>query len=131
MRDERILSGGILKWFSPENRGQNIVRSGIHDIVHTANLNCLVKTEGFCLCILIIFPLANWSNETSVLVTVNYFCPHNKIILSYFTQTVDFDTVQSKQHNLLYSKEFNHHEMLVFTALEPFSRTTVGPWFSI
>ena len=37
--DWRILAGGILKSFSQENRGQNTVRSGIHDIACTgANL---------------------------------------------------------------------------------------------
>ena len=37
-RDWRILAGGILKCFRQENIGQNIVRSGIHDIASTGNI---------------------------------------------------------------------------------------------
>ena len=37
-RDRRILARGILKCFSQENMGQNIVRSGIHDIASTGNI---------------------------------------------------------------------------------------------
>ena len=32
---ESLIAGGILKSFSQENRGQNTVRSGIHDIACT------------------------------------------------------------------------------------------------
>lgn len=37
-RDWRILAGGIVKCFRQENIGQNIVRSGIHDIASTGNI---------------------------------------------------------------------------------------------
>ena len=37
-RDWRILAGGVLKCYSQENIGQNIVRSGIHDTVSTGNI---------------------------------------------------------------------------------------------
>ena len=46
--DWRILAGGILKSFSQENRGQNTVRSGIHDIACTGgNLNRLESGKLF------------------------------------------------------------------------------------